>query len=221
MLLCGIVFELKEIDGKFCLQPKEKLDVKKFQEVLKIVKAHGGMYSRMNGFVFTEKPEFSAPEPEQEEKVEMPVIPNVVSHEEVEIKKAIKELDKPENKVKEEDIPKGKEVEVLVDKGVESCVKHFEDLMAEEEYKSKDHQVMLDMLKERCYEDEEFRKNCLTKEYQKMLSNGALAWYRSKKMSGGSCVCSPEDIVDFVVESYKEKKKVTTTTKTKKTTKKK
>lgn len=200
MELCALKFEEKEIDGKYCLQPVDKItDVNKFQEVLKVVKAHGGLYSRTNGFMFETKPNFDeklAP------KVVEPV-QKVVPAKVVEEKKAVKELDKPENKVPEKEIPKGVEFEVYTPISLDECGEYIKSLLEKKEFQAPDHQTLLKMILVKCKDNEQLRANLKHKDYSKMLTQGAAEWAKRNKKSGNVC-CTPDDICDDVIEKYKE-----------------
>ena len=169
MELCGVTMQEKWVDGKYCIQPTEKIDVTKFQEILRLVKTNGGVYSRSNGFVFEKKVEFKA------EKV--------VPQETVKVKKEVKELNKPENKVPEKEVPKeAVEYEVYEDPGMETCLRHIQDLIKEKaDLGEPDHEKLLNILAERIKTDAELRANILHKDYDKMLVDGARTWCTKNK----------------------------------------
>ncbi len=209
MRVCDIDFDVKELNGEYCLVAKTNMLVDEFKKVLSVTKEHGGFYSRANGgFVFKEMPDFTAVTTKTITEVPKPVVSETAAIVKEDAKKLLNLLDKAKQpdavKVKED--AAGQTFEVYPPASFETCEQHFKDLMNEDRFSKGDHRRMLEILTERCREDADLRAAVLHKDYLKMLNAGGTAWVRTQKNdgSGNGMMCTPEDIADCVVAEYKK-----------------
>lgn len=104
------------------------------------------------------------------------------------------------------------------DVSYKECETFINKLMGRAEYEDTDHQTLLSKILKACSKDSELRKNIVTKDYDKCLHDGAEAWFKNQKKKDGCCVCTPEQIVEYVIEVYKKEEKSKETVKSDKST---
>ncbi len=205
---------IQQNNGLFVVEPKKKLDFNEFKEVLAIMKSHGGFYSKGARFLFKEDPTWLNEQAEElkAEKTE-------------EVKALIEATTKDYKEAN------GVEFEVHKAATYEECFAHINELakqfgvdkqflvynailkkcedepelvnLIKEAHLLADHARMLQILSERCKEDEELRANLLHKDYGKMVVDGGKIAYQKLKDKNHTALTA-DDIAEYVIAEYKK-----------------
>ena len=225
MKLNGFEVELKEVAGTWRMTLKESLPVSEFSKILVLARKHGGVYSRNEGFVFTNKPDFNkpssvakvsapetkealAPKKAKKEKAPAPEKPKTVT----DIEKKYEENKKNELTKEEKKAVKGIEFEVYPVATFEECEEYLNAWKLALKNRDPEHQDMLDLLIESCREDEELRQYITHKDYLTVFAKGGADFCKkAKRIENNAAEASADEILDDVIAEFKKPvKKVTT-----------
>ena len=217
MKLNGYEVELNEVNGTWKMTIKEFLPVTEFAKILAVVREHGGVYSRTDGFTFKEKPDFeSEKEVKPESKVKTAKKPKTVK----EVEK--KEEKKPSKRKEAEPLTKEEvkavketakvEFEVYPTASVEECEEYLNAWKIAMKNRTSEHQEMLDLLIEACKDDEELRQYITHKDYLNVFFKaGSNFCQKNKRVENGVAEASATEILDDIIAEFKKPvKKVTT-----------
>lgn len=113
------------------------------------------------------------------------------------------------NKKEVESLKKGVEFEIYPDASFEECEQFAAATKIALKNRTPEHQTFLDMLLERCKEDADLRRNFVRKDYLNMWSKGGFTFcQREKRMQvnseGMAGDASAEEILEDVINAYKE-----------------
>lgn len=216
MKLNGYEVELNEVDGTWRMTLKESLPVTEFTRLLALVREHGGMYTRNEGFIFREKPDFSKPKSK-------PSVTKVAAPKTKEISvskpKKVTDIEKKYEESKKNDLTKeekkavrGVEFEVYPTASVEECEEYLNAWKIAMKNRTSEHQEMLDLLIEACKDDEELRQYITHKDYLNVFFKASSNFcQKNKRVENGVAEASATEILDDIIAEFKKPvKKVTT-----------